>query len=267
MKRNYSDPHFSKKQAACLANERVTLYGLPIVPRRTVNYGRVDPVVARQIFIEQGLVDGGYAPERGLIAENNRLIESISSLAHKTRDRSLIFEPALVYQFYDERLPAEAVDGAALEKYLKHADSAEKDRLRLAESDLVRADTYQDFERQFPEEIDVGALRVPLDYRFEPGRADDGITYRIPAAALRQLNPRQLDWLVPGMIEQKVVALIRCLPKSLRRNLRPRPRNCPTGSWPDRIWQRHFFGGRRTASVAAGGGKDSIVRFQDRQVG
>ena len=222
VKKSYSDPHFSKKNATCMAYEKILLFGLPIVPRRKVHYGKIDPQIARQLFIEQGIVDRQFNPQDGIIAENNIVIDDITNMAHRTRDVSFVLEPSLITQFYERNLPEDVYDAASLNRFWKKAKAEQKKRLEITQEDLIPS-TSNNSANEFPTQIAVGSLNIPIKYRFEPGTEDDGVTLKIPKEGVRQLNARQLEWLVPGMMEEKIAALIKSLPKSIRRTLVPAP--------------------------------------------
>ncbi|MCA9152490.1 MAG: DUF3418 domain-containing protein, partial [Planctomycetales bacterium] len=222
VKRSYSDPHWRKKLRTVMAYEKVSLWGMPIVVKRSVRYGPLDPETARQIFIQQALVDGNVNDFDSFVTQNRALREEIAELAAKTRRRDLLLDDYTIYMFYDERLPHDVFDVASMLRWLK-ASPDHRQRVRLKFEDLVQEQVAERSRTQFPDELTVGNLVLPVAYHFEAGADDDGVTISVPAAAVHQLDPRQLDWLVPGLIEEKVVALMRSLPKALRRNFVPVP--------------------------------------------
>ncbi|MCA9171344.1 MAG: ATP-dependent RNA helicase HrpA, partial [Planctomycetales bacterium] len=222
VKRSYSDPHWRKKLRTVMAYEKVSLWGMPIVVKRSVRYGPLDPETARQIFIQQALVDGNVNDFDSFVTQNRALREEIAELAAKTRRRDLLLDDYTIYMFYDERLPNDVFDVASMLRWLK-ASPDHRQRVRLKFEDLVQEQVAERSRTQFPDELTVGNLVLPVAYHFEAGADDDGVTISVPAAAVHQLDPRQLDWLVPGLIEEKVVALMRSLPKALRRNFVPVP--------------------------------------------
>ena len=223
VKRSYSDPHWHRKSATVMAFEKVTLFGLPIVPRRRVPYGRIDPEVSRQMFIEQGLVQQQLDANDGFLAHNQSVLEQIAELAAKTRDRRYILDEYTLYSFYDERLPPEVVDLSTLRRWLKAAVKESPDILLMSEADLVPVDGSAHQEPAFPESLPIGSMNLPLRYQFQPGEDDDGVTVTVPVEGVGQLDAERMGWLVPGLLEEKVLVLIRSLPKAIRRSLVPAP--------------------------------------------
>ena len=220
IKRTYSDMHWESKWASAAALERLMLFGLVIVAGRPVRYGLIDPDASRQLFIEHGLVQGDLQPKPGFLAENERLLGEVELLQAKLRRSDLVINAWEQFAFYDARLPADVYDGVLLVRWLK--DAAENGRtLTMTQSDLLHAD--QDVQvDEFPDALHAG-VQIPLDYRFEPGAADDGVTATVPLEALGRLDDDAVQWLVPGMLEEKVLALIRLLPKALRTRFVPAP--------------------------------------------
>lgn len=220
IKRTYSDVHWESKWASAAALERLTLFGLAVVAGRPVRYGPIDPDASRQLLIEHGLVQGDLQPKPAFLAENERLLAEVELLQAKLRKRDLAIDAWEQFAFYDARLPADVYDGAQLARWLKSA--AENGRtLTMTQNDLLRA--KQDIEADsFPDALHAG-LQLPLDYRFEPGAADDGVTATVPLEALGQLDDDAVEWHVPGRLEEKVLAMIRLLPKPLRTRFVPAP--------------------------------------------
>ena len=222
VKRHYSDPHWSAKSQSCMAHERVTLFGIPIVASRRTAYGKIDPALARDYLIEYGLVGGEYRGKSGFFRSNQNLREEIASRAEKTRDREWIVDERVLFDFYQEHIPEDAIDTATLDSRVRR-DSALNQRLTLTESDLIQRETEDAIETAFPETVQVGSMQIPLEYRFAPGETDDGVSVSVPLEGLGQLSTQQIDWLVPGRLQEKIIALIRSLPKAIRRNLVPAP--------------------------------------------
>ncbi len=223
VKRTYGDPHWHRKSSTVMAFERVSFQGLPIVVGRRVPYGPIDPVSARQVFIEEGLVQRKFEPTEQVLHDNVRLLDDLAEKAAQQRRRDLLVDDWTVANFYDERLGQEVFDAASLRRWLRK-DSAHVQALRMRTEDLVESDqTVGEAERAFPAVIDAGPVSLPLAYHFEVGADDDGVTVTVPDAVLRQLPPAPFDWLVPGLLEEKITALIRSLPKRLRRLLVPAP--------------------------------------------
>ena len=220
--RSHSDPVWDRRSATVLASEKVTLFGLTIIPRRRVRYAHIDPVTARKLFLQHALVEGDYDTKAPFFAHNARMREEASKLAAKTRRRDMIVEDDAIYSFYQSRLPAEVVDGASLDKWRKEAEGKNPQILRMNAEDLLPEEA--DVEpADYPDKLEIDRLKLTLEYRFEPGAEQDGITVTVPREALPQLTPERMDWLVPGLMEEKVEALIRSLPKQVRRELGPAP--------------------------------------------
>ena len=224
VKRSYSDPHWSRKRGTVMANEKVTLFGLPIVPRRQVGYAKVDAVKTRQLFIEQGLVGDDVELRAEFYRHNRQLISELESMAAKSRAATYFVGDGDQIDFYEERLPDDVHDVATLNRWIKRSASAEVAKLKMVASDIVpEFHPNEAATSAFPDTISSGSLTLSLDYRYQPGDEDDGISVNVPLAAYRQVNADDLEWGVPGLLEEKLVALIRSLPKSIRRCLVPAP--------------------------------------------
>ena len=222
VKRRYTDPHWSKKRQSVLASEHVTLFGLPIVTGRSVGYAKIDPEVCRDLFIERGLVGDEFAGNNDFYQHNLWVIEEVTTDLAKTRNRDLIVDSQTLIDFYQERIPAEAVDGVSLNKLIK-TDPELDTRLRMTRADLLPSSELANIKAEFPDQVQVGSMQIPIAYRFAPGASDDGATVRLPIEGVGQLDDAQTGWLIPGLMESRIVALIRSLPKSIRRNLVPAP--------------------------------------------
>jgi len=223
VKRHYSEPRWEKKAAAVMADERVKLYGLPIVTRRKVQYGRIDAREARALFIRHALVEGDYDTRAPFFAHNRALIGDVQELEHKARRRDILVEPEMLYVFYDERIPADIHDGRRFEHWRKQAEQQDPQLLFLTQEYLMRRQAGEVTQAQFPDHLLVNGVRLALHYHFEPGHADDGVTATIPLALLNQLGAERFEWLVPGLLQDKLAALLKSLPKALRRNFVPVP--------------------------------------------
>jgi ATP-dependent helicase HrpA len=223
VKRSYSEPHWEKRPAQVAATERVTLYGLPIVSGRKVNYGRIDPVVSREIFIQHALVQQEYDCKAPFFKHNQDLVETLEEVEVKIRRRDVLVDEAVRYAFYDERIPADIYSGAHFERWRAQAEKTNPQLLFFSREALLAQDDTPLTENRFPDYLSVNGMELPLTYRFEPGESDDGVTVTVPLAALNQLDVRQLEWLVPGLLDQRIGALLKSLPKSLRRHFVPVP--------------------------------------------
>ncbi len=223
LKHQYSEPRWEKKAAAVMASERVTLYGLPVVTQRKVQYGRINPVEAREIFIRQALVEGEYVTAAPFFAHNQALIQDVEALEHKARRQDILIDPELLYGFYAERVPADICDGRSFEHWRRQAEQRDAQLLLLSKDYLMRRQAAEVTGQQFPDTISVNGVPLPLNYHFEPGHARDGVTLQVPVGLLNQLDPARFGWLVPGLLPEKIAALLKSLPKALRRNFVPVP--------------------------------------------
>ncbi|MEQ7005786.1 ATP-dependent RNA helicase HrpA [Actinopolymorpha sp. B17G11] len=221
--RSYSEPHWSKKQSAVLAYERVTLYGVPLAVNRRVNYGRIDPVVSREIFIRQALVEGQWETRHAFFHENRALLDEVEDLENRARRRDIVVDDETLFAFYDERLPADVVSGAHFDSWWKKVRRDTPDLLTFSTSMLVTDAAEAVRESDYPDFWHRDGLRLKLTYQFEPGSAADGVTVHIPLPVLNQVNGTSFSWQVPGLREELVTSLIRALPKQLRRIFVPAP--------------------------------------------
>ena len=223
VKREYYDPHWERKPAQVTAFERVSLYGLVVNPRRRVHYGAIDPKEAREIFIRGALVAGQFDTHAPFLAHNRQLREEVEALEHKSRRLDVLVDEERVFAFYDARVPSGVLNGAGFEKWLREAQQSNPRLLFMAREDLMRHGAEGITADLYPERFKLGEVTLPLTYRFDPGHALDGVTLTVPLHLLNQLDPRRLDWLVPGLLREKVNALLRALPKHTRKLLVPVP--------------------------------------------
>ena len=223
-KKQYSDPHWEKKQAQVMVFERVTLYGLVIVPKRTVHYGSINPKEAREIFIRSALVAGEYVTDAAFFVHNQALIHGIEELEHKARRQDVLVDEQQIFAFYDAIIPHKIINGAGFEKWRKQAEQHNPQVLFLQREQLMRHGAHDITEVQFPENLTLpDGNELPLVYRFDPSHVLDGVTVRVPLPLLNRLDARQLDHLVPGLIRDKVTWYFKALPKQIRRMLVPLP--------------------------------------------
>ncbi|HEY8533465.1 MAG TPA: ATP-dependent RNA helicase HrpA [Micromonospora sp.] len=223
VKRTYSEPHWSRKQGAVLAYERVTLYGVPVVTRRRVNYGRIDPELSRELFIRHALVDGDWETHHRFWHENQRLRHEIEELERRTRRRDILVDDETIFTFYDERVGREVVSARHFDAWWKKVQREQPDLLTFTRELLVNPNCGAIDEDAYPDEWPHGELRLPLSYEFDPGSPTDGVTVDIPLPMLNRVSPAEFEWQVPGLREELVIALLRSLPKALRRNFVPIP--------------------------------------------
>ena len=221
IKRTYNDPEWDPQNGSTMAFEKVTLFGLPIVPRRRVNYSRIEPALCRQMMIEQGLVAGNWELDLPFFKHNKALIEEIESLQIRTRRSDLLVDDDVRCDFYEKRIPPDVSDGHHLRRWLKSIERKQPKLLHMTRDDLRREGARDVANNEFPDRIAVEHMNLPLEYHLEPGAPEDGITLMVPKEALNQVKQTRLGWLVPGLLEEKVVALIKSLPKETRRLLVP----------------------------------------------
>ncbi len=220
--RQYSEPHFVAKRAQVMAWEQVSLYGLIIVGKRKVNYSAIAPEEAREIFIRQGLVEGQYRTNAAFFQHNQSLLDAVETVEDKIRRRDIRVDDEALFSFYDARLPQDIVNGKGFEHWRKRAEKTQSDILYFDE-DVVWQQKPEALENEYPDEFRFNGLEIPLNYKFDPGQEHDGVTATVPLAALSQLTQQRLDWMIPGLLEEKAVALVRGLPKAIRRQLVPVP--------------------------------------------
>ena len=223
VKRSYDEPHWERKRASVVALERVTLYGLPIVAGRKVAYGRIDPELSRSLFIRRALVEGDWETRHRFFAANRALLAEIEQLEERARRRDIVVDDQTLYDFYDARIPADVVSGGHFDRWWREERGRDPDRLTLTREDVVKEDADALDRRALPEAWKQGELTLPLSYLFDPGSPRDGVTVHIPLKQLPQVRPIGFDWLVPALRPELVTALIRSLPKELRRSLVPVP--------------------------------------------
>ncbi|GAA4696749.1 ATP-dependent helicase [Phytohabitans rumicis] len=223
VKRSYSEPHWEKKQGAVMAYERVTLYGVSLVAGRKVNFGRVDPPLCRELFIRHALVEGDWETHHAFFAENRALLAEVEELEHRARRRDILVDDETLFAFYDQRLPPEVVSARHFDSWWKQARRDTPDLLNFEKAMLINERAGQVEAANYPDEWRQGGVALRLTYQFEPGAEADGVTVHIPLPLLPRLSPAGFDWQVPGLREDLVVALIRSLPKALRRNYVPVP--------------------------------------------
>jgi ATP-dependent helicase HrpA len=220
---HYFEPHWEKRRAQVAAYEKVMLYGLTIVMKRKINYGSIDPKLSREIFIRSALVEGEYDCKAAFFQHNSELFDEIETLEHKSRRRDILVDDEQIYAFYDARIPEDIYSGKAFENWLKKAERDKPKLLFLSREDLMKPAGKNVTAQDFPDKLLINAVSLPLSYHFEPGHENDGVTVDIPLALLNQLLPQPFEWLVPGLLEEKIIALLRSLPKVLRREFVPVP--------------------------------------------
>nr|WP_273939897.1 ATP-dependent RNA helicase HrpA [Kutzneria chonburiensis] len=223
VKRNYSEPHWEAKQGAVIAVEKVTLYGLPIVAARRINYGRIDPEVSRELFIRHALVDGEWRTSHQFFHHNRKLLDDVEQLEDRVRRRDIKVDDETLFDFYDKRVGAEVVSVRHFDTWWKKTRREQPDLLTFDPDMLINDSADGVTPADYPDHWTQGGVELPLTYRFEPGRRDDGVTVRVPLPVLGQVDGDGLAWQIPGLRLELVTALIKSLPKQIRRNFVPAP--------------------------------------------
>jgi ATP-dependent helicase HrpA len=223
VKHHFFEPHWEQKRAQVMGYEKVTLYGLDIVAKRRIPYAKVDPEECRNLFIRRALVEGDYHSKAPFIARNREMLDTVENLEKKTRRRDLLVDDEVLVAFYDQRLPKDIVSGRHFESWWKGLSADELRKLEQTEADVLQRPLDQDAAEQYPDYLEWEGVKYPLSYEFEPTSERDGVTLQVPLMALKQIPSRRLEWLVPGLLREKCIAMVKGLPKSLRRNFVPVP--------------------------------------------
>ncbi len=223
VKRTYSEPHWEKDQAAVMAYEKVTLYGVPIVAQRKVNYGRIDPEVSRELFIRNALVEGDWRTHHKFYADNRKLLTEVEELENRARRRDIVVDDETLFDFYDQRIPEHVVSGAHFDSWWKHKRREEPELLDFEREMLLTEKAAGVTKADYPDSWRQGQLKFRVTYQFEPGADADGVTVHIPLQVLNQVTGEGFDWQIPGLREEVVTELIRSLPKPIRRHYVPAP--------------------------------------------
>ena len=223
IKRHYYDPHWEKKAAQVAAWERSVLYGLVINPKKRVHFGSMNPEESREVFIRQALLAGEFNTNAPFFAHNQKLIRDIEALEHKARRPDVLVDDELIFAFYDARIPAGIHNGAAFEHWCKEAERGNPKLLFLKKDDLMRHEAAGITTDQFPPRLVMNGVSYALNYHFAPGKSDDGVMLTVPQALLNQVSASRCEWLVPGLLSEKVAQLLKTLPQKLRRHLVPFP--------------------------------------------
>lgn len=223
LKRTYSEPHWEKDQAAVMAYERVTLYGVPIVAQRKINFGRIDQEASRDLFIRNALVEGDWRTHHQFFHDNRKLLGEVEELEHRARRRDILVDDETLFDFYDQRIPEHVVSGAHFDSWWKHKRQEEPDALDFERSMLINEKAGAVTKDDYPDSWRQGKLKFRVTYQFEPGADADGVTVHIPLQVLNQVTSEGFDWQIPGLREEVVTELIRSLPKPIRRHYVPAP--------------------------------------------
>jgi ATP-dependent helicase HrpA len=223
LKKSYGDPRWEKRAAQVSAYERATLYGLVVYSQRRINYGAINPKEAREIFIREALVNGEFETRAPFFPHNQRLVREIENLEHKSRRLDVLVDEELIYAFYDKLIPQDVCNGVDFEKWVKDATAKNPKLLHLNRDDLMRHEAAGVTTDLFPKTMTVAGVAMALSYHFEPGSPRDGVTMTVPLYALNQVSAERCEWLVPGMLKEKVHLLLKSLPQKLRRHCVPLP--------------------------------------------
>ena len=221
LRRTWSDPHWDDARGEAVAFERVTVYGLPVVEKRRVSYARIDPQACRALFVSDALLRADSPVSAPFLDRNRETARKITELQAKSRRADLLATDRAQAAFYLERLPEDVLSAKTLDAWLRRADAAAAARLHMTEADLLARTDLRVSDADFPPSLVIDGLELNLRYRFAPGETDDGVSVQVGLGALAHLHRNHLDWLVPGFFEQKCAALLRTLPKSVRRQLLP----------------------------------------------
>jgi ATP-dependent helicase HrpA len=223
VKRSYSEPHWDPRRGEAVAYEKVTLFGLPLVEKRRVGFKRIDPAQSREILIRAGLLTGALTTKAEFLKHNLALVREIRVLEAKQRRRDLLVSDDVLAAFYSERIPVDVCDAAGLERWRRHAQQNNPQLLFMTREDVLQQTGARTVEEEFPSSVVLHDVEFRLRYSFAPGAVDDGVSLQVPLGLLAHVRQEPLDWLVPGMLAAKCEALIRALPKALRRPLAPVP--------------------------------------------
>ena len=223
LKKSWGEPRWEKRTAQVTASERATLYGIVVYSQRRINYAQHNPAEAREIFIRDALVGGDYETRSPFFAHNHKLIKEIENLEHKSRRLDVLVDDQLIHAFYDSEIPSDVVNGAGFEKWYKDASRDNPKLLYLNREELMRHEAAGVTTELFPKTMNVTGIEMGLSYHFEPGSPRDGVTLAVPLFALNQIPRERADWLVPGMLKEKVQLLLKSLPQKLRRHCVPLP--------------------------------------------
>ncbi|MGQ3002279.1 MAG: ATP-dependent RNA helicase HrpA [Hydrogenophaga sp.] len=251
IKKQLLDPHWEKKAAQVTALERATLYGLVIYSNRRTDYGKVDPAGAREIFIREALVAGEWETRLPFLAANQKLVRQVAELEHKSRRQDVLVDDELIYAFYDQQLPAHICNGAAMERWYRDAVRENPKLLLLTREELMRHEAAGITTQTFPKTLRLGGVDCACSYLHEPGDPRDGLSVTLPIFALNQASEDRCDWLVPGMLKEKVLALLKTL------HQRPRSRLVPLPATAERFAQALC----EPATFGAGNLMDAVLKL------
>lgn len=223
LKKQLLEPHWEKKAAEVVALERATLYGIVVYSNKRVNFGQVDPRAAREIFIREALVAGNWDTQLPFLAHNQKLVRKVEELEHKSRRQDVLVDDELIHAFYDQQLPPDVVSGRSFERWYREELKKQPKLLWLTQDELMRHEAAGITTEAFPKTVRMGGVDCSASYLHEPGDPKDGLTVTVPIYALNQVSEERTEWLVPGMLKDKVQALLKSLPQRPRSRLVPLP--------------------------------------------
>ncbi len=240
LKKSYGDPRWEKRSGQVSAYERATLYGLVVYSQRRIDYGKINPAEAREIFIRSALVEGDFDTRAPFFAHNQKLIREIENLEHKSRRQDVLVDDELIAAFYDQHIPQDVCNAVGFEQWLKQASRDHPKVLYLSRDDLMRHQAAGITTELFPKVMRHAGIEMALTYHFEPGAVRDGVTLAVPLYALNQVSAPRCEWLVPGMLKEKAHLLLKSLPQKLRRHCVPLPEYA--AGFCDRVHAAKKFG-------------------------
>ena len=269
IKKHHSEPHYAAKSGQVMAFEKITLYGVVLVARQRVAYGQLDAVVSREIFIRSALVEGRYgdhakikqrllntSAEHDFFCHQKELLQELHDLEAKSRRRDIVADENILFDFYDARLPPDIVNLSSFERWRQQLEKQQEKLLFIDREQLMQHDASHITAAQFPNHLTINSLTLPLSYHFEPNHADDGVSVHIPVSALHLVDQASLEWLVPGLLREKCIAMVKALPKQWRKHFVPVP------AYVDRALQRIDVANRDTVSLS-----DALAKQLLRQTG
>jgi ATP-dependent helicase HrpA len=223
IKRSYAEPHWQKKVGVVGAFENQTLYGLPIVTKRKVVYTKIDPILCRELFIRHALVEGEFNTRHQFFKDNQALLNDIEELEHKSRRRDILVDDETLFVFYDEHVPQNVCSAKQFDSWWNREKKKQPDLLNYQRDDVMAHDATNVTANAYPDYWQQGDVKLQLSYAFEPGTAQDGVSVNVPLALLNQIKPEGFEWQIPALREELLIALIKTLPKPIRRNFVPAP--------------------------------------------
>lgn len=223
LKHQYSEPYWSRKSARAMVKENLSLYGLIIIANRPKSLAAINPQQAHELFIFHAFIENDYITRAKAIVHNRDCLEQVEAMEHRARRRDILVEQDYLESFYSSRIPEKIHNGPAFERWYKKLHPLKQQQLEFSVEDLIRDEAEEIDRDAYPESITINDIELALEYHFEPGAPDDGLHIILPIAYINQFKEEDFQWLVPGMLEAKVIALIRGLPKSLRKNFVPVP--------------------------------------------